>query len=337
MELGIALLIGTIITAVGSWVTTQNSNEQSQINQANQNNWNAQQAQIQRDWENPAHQMELYKQAGINPMMAAQGLTGISGQGIVAQNGSGAQTFPYDVSKLMNLSNDLSQLSDAFKTHKETGWIDRLNEQQIEVFKSEFVKNHSEALWNQINGEELIRMDNAKLEEIQEHTNLMVSEQEKIEAYIKNLTKQNEKIDSEIEKNVASINETNANIDLIKQNTVNAETQNENIKADTELKGAEAEKMRQDVIESCSRVGLNNTKDLLMRKDIDLRDAQTQTELRKALELDYKLYFNKEGYFPEAGFISNFITVGTRQGDNAIMNWNSFINNVKTKIRENQP
>lgn len=333
MEIGVALLVSAIIGGVMSWVSSRNANEQAQINQANQNNWNAEQAEISRRWQSPANQMSLYKEAGINPAMAAAGLTGYSGQGIQAASGQGAPAYPADFSHLMDIAraftSGTSDIANAEKTNKETGWIDTLNSTQQkkllqEIEESKTRQDLDKAQIHSLNNaaEQLVRMNDSSIEKIKQETNNLIAFNEQIAAETGRIKAQTDLTNKSIEKTEAEI---------------------QNITSDTEFNQQQTEESKskeslnyQLLSESAAKIGLTNTENLLKKKEIDLTNAKWQVEFNNVIISDIKRMYAEKGFFPDSSFLNNLISaptsIGTQNAKELWNAWNNAVNEMFDKI-----
>lgn len=306
MGIGLSMLIGAVLTGIAGLTSTIITNNQSSSNQGAAQNFNAEQAQIQRQWETPANQMQLYKDAGINPATAAQGITGVTGSGAMAQSAQGAPVMPMDWSFLQNAVNDYYSNKNlealANKTNKETGWIDTLNStqrdkllQDIKESKSRVDLNDSQKNSLDVAAKQLVRMNDAKIKEIQANTNNLISFNEQINAVTNKTNKESEVLDKDIELKNKSMDKMDAEIANINQSTEESKSR---------------EKLNyQNLAESAARCGLIETEKLLKNSEINLNDAKTLIELQNAIINDYKVQCAKYGFYPDSGWINNIMSI----------------------------
>lgn len=207
-----AIIVGLVMSAAGVgtgiWSMFHNSSEQEKMQQA-QFDEAAYQAQLNREWSEkmqnkanawnmPIHQVQMMKDAGLNPALMYGGSSPVPESAPVPSGAmaspAGMSAMPFDSSALMsafsNVGQSINDIADFYKKKSEL----KLNDQQALVLKQSFENMRKEANNIVLKGKEIMQNiatsesqqrlnDQLGKESAQRVTNLMTENQQMIESF----------------------------------------------------------------------------------------------------------------------------------------------------------
>lgn len=306
-----------LFDAIGNFFGGIIDNAWADERQANQNDWNEQMWEKQAEWNSPAHQMQMMRDAGINPAFAAAGISGSPGYTPPA----GSQSMPMsNAFSNFGTNSALGQLyrSESENKDTETEWMGRLNQSTIDQTMSEINKNKSIADLNdeqkKVIRESLEMQKGKTAKEIEK----MTEEMKQINAAVLQINALTNKI---------KVEEENIEADTANKQAMNEQisAQTENIRQDTELKkqeestSASLENLNLKQIDKMSaEIGLINTqkaceelRQAQIKSATQLSKAQIVKTLRDAMEKDIDIWMKAHGYSESlSGTIARSITMG---------------------------
>lgn len=300
-----------------------------------QNNWNAEQAQIAREWDKPVNQMKRYQEAGINPAMAAQAITGSApASSPVANSGTAPQVAKPTLGEIANfmLAAHEVENKDADTRGKElqNNWVDRLNDAKVketlqsikESISRENLNDEQKNYYN-TTANEMVRMNDQQLINLRKDVDHKIAAINLINAQVINTDKASKVLDKEIEVKDTQIASLESGIAKNESDIARNETLNEVSTA--------------DIAQKLAAAGLDKAATLLKTAEFNLTNAEARKTLAEAIIIELKSELAEMGMFVDSSFLNNFVTVPANKGNlkeflKPITDFLEFISNTAQKI-----